>query len=431
MAVHECPRIVIVGAGFGGLYATRTFSHAAVQLTVIDRHNYHLFQPLLYQVATAGLSPSDIAYPIRSVLRRQKNTRVMQAQVLAIKPREHRVVMADGVVDYDYLIVATGARHSYFGHPEWEKFAPGLKGVTDALTIRRRILGAFEQAEREPDEARRRAWLTFVIVGGGPTGLELAGAIAELAFTVMVQDFRRIDSREARVILVQAMQRVLPTYPEALSAEAEQALRRLGVEVHTNTAVTAIQPGWVAVGEQRIPAATVLWAAGVAPSPLARSLGVPLDHTGRVLVEPDLSIPGHPEVFVIGDLAACVDQTGLPLPGLAAVAVQQGHYVARHILNRIEGQSDDPFRYVDKGTLATIGRGKAVADFPVLRMSGFWAWLAWLAVHLFLLIGFRNRFLVLFKWTWALMTSQHGARIMIDGQATLPTTDKDVEERIA
>ncbi|HWV45938.1 MAG TPA: NAD(P)/FAD-dependent oxidoreductase [Nitrospira sp.] len=431
MAAHECPRIVIVGAGFGGLYAARAFNHAAVQLTVIDRQNYHLFQPLLYQVATAGLSPSDIAYPIRSVLRKQNNARVVQAQILAIKPREHRVMMADGVIDYDYLIVATGAGHSYFGHSEWEKFAPGLKSVTDALAIRRRILGAFEQAEREPDAARRRAWLTFVIVGGGSTGLELAGAVAELAFKVMVEDFRRIDSREARVILLQAMQRVLPTYPEALSAEAERALRGLGVEVRTNTAVTAIQPGWVAVGEERIPTATVLWAAGVEPSPLAHSLGVPLDHAGRVLVEPDLSIPGHPEVFVIGDLAACVDQTGHPLPGLAAVAVQQGHYVARHILNLIQGRPGDPFRYVDRGTLATIGRGKAVADFRVFRMSGFWAWVAWLAVHLFLLIGFRNRFLVLFKWTWALMTSQHGARIMIDGTEILPAAHTGVEEGVA
>lgn len=429
MAVRECPRIVIVGAGFGGLYAARAFNHAALQLTVIDRQNYHLFQPLLYQVATAGLSPSDIAYPIRSVLRKQENTQVVQAQVLAIKPREHRVMMADGIVDYDYLIVATGAGHSYFGHSEWEKLAPGLKSVTDALTIRRRILGAFEQAEREPDDARRRTWLTFVIVGGGPTGLELAGAVAELAFKVMVQDFRRIDSREARVILLQAMPRVLPTYPEALSAEAERALRGLGVEVRTNTAVTAIQPGWVAVGEERIPTATVLWAAGVAPSPLAHSLDVPLDHAGRVLVQPDLSIPGHPEVFVIGDLAACVDQAGHLLPGLAAVAVQQGHYVARHILNRIQGRSNDSFRYVDKGTLATIGRGKAVADFRVFRMSGFGAWLAWLAVHLFLLIGFRNRFLVLFKWTWAFMSSQHGARIIIDGAETLSSADTGVEER--
>lgn len=431
MAVRECPRIVIVGAGFGGLYAARAFTHAPLQLTVIDRHNYHLFQPLLYQVATAGLSPSDIAYPIRSVLRKQRNTRVVQAQVLAIKPHEHMVMMTDGAVDYDYLIVATGARHSYFGHSEWEKSAPGLKSVTDALTIRRRILGAFEQAERESDEARRRAWLTFVIVGGGPTGLELAGAVAELAFKVMVQDFRRIDSREARVLLVQAMPRVLPTYPEALSAEAESALRGLGVEVRTNTAVTAIHPGWVTMGEQRIPAATVLWAAGVMPSPLAHSLGVPRDHAGRVLVEPDLSIPGHPEVFVIGDLAACMDQTGHPLPGLAAVAVQQGHYVARHILNLMQGRSSDPFRYVDKGTLATIGRGRAVADFRVFRMSGFWAWLAWLAVHLFLLIGFRNRFLVLFKWTWALMTSQPGASIIIDGTETSSAADTAVKEEIA
>jgi NADH dehydrogenase len=291
MAVRECPHIVIVGAGFGGLSAARAFNQAAVQLTVIDRHNYHLFQPLLYQVATAGLSPSDIAYPIRSVLRKQNNTRVIQAPVLTIQPREHTVLMADSAVAYDYVIVATGARHSYFGHPEWEASAPGLKSLTDALSIRRRILGAFEQAEREPDAARRQTWLTFVIVGGGPTGVELAGAVAELAFNVMVQDFRRIDSREARVILLQAMPRVLPTYPDALSAKAEQALRGLGVEVRTNTAVTAIEPDWVGVGEQRIPAATVLWAAGVAPSPLAHSLGVPLDHAGRVLVEPDLSIP--------------------------------------------------------------------------------------------------------------------------------------------
>ncbi len=323
-----------------------------------------------------------------------------------------KVVLQDGEIGYDYLILATGACHSYFGHPEWEAYAPGLKGVEDALEIRRRILLAFEKAERETDEARRRALLTFVIVGGGPTGVELAGAIGEIACKVMVGDFRAINPQEARIILIEAGPRILPSFPEDLSAKAEASLRKLCVDVRKNLPVTAIQPAAVVVGEERIPAATVLWAAGVAASPLARSLGVPLDRAGRVLVEADLSIPGHPEVFVIGDLAAFVHQASGPLPGLAPVAIQQGRHAAQNILRRCRGLSSKPFHYVDKGTLATIGRAAAVANFGAVKLSGFLAWIAWIFVHIFFLIGFRNRFIVLFEWAWAYVTLQRSARLI-------------------
>jgi NADH dehydrogenase len=408
----ERPHVVIVGAGFGGLYAARALKRADVRVTVIDRRNHHLFQPLLYQVATASLSPSDIAYPIRSVLRRQKNTRVFLAEAASVDVQDRRVILTDGEIVYDYLILGTGAGHSYFGHPEWEAWAPGLKSVEDALEIRRRILVAFERAERETDPARRRAMLTFVIVGGGPTGVELAGAIAEIACKVLAQDFRLINPREARIILVEAGPRVLPSFPEDLSAKAEESLTRLCVEVRKNSLVRAIRPGVVVIGDQPIPAATVLWAAGVSASPLARSLGVKLDRTGRVLVEPDLSIPGHPEVFVIGDLAACFDQAGRPLPGLAPVAVQQGRHAASTILVRCRGLPSAPFRYVDRGTLATIGRAAAVANFGAVKVSGFPAWLLWTFIHIFFLIGFRNRFIVLFEWAWAYFTWQRSARLI-------------------
>jgi NADH dehydrogenase len=404
--------VVIVGAGFGGLYAARTLGRADLQVTVIDRRNYHLFQPLLYQVATASLSPSDIAYPIRGVLRRQKNTRVFLAEATAVNLKERKVILRDGELAYDYLILAAGAEQSYFGHPEWQRYAPALKSVDDALEIRRRILLAFERAEREPDEARRRALLTFVVVGGGPTGVELAGAIGEIACTVMARDFRLINPREARTMLVEAGPRLLPSFPDDLSAKAEALLGRFCVEAWKNASVTAVLPDAVVIGEQRIPTATVLWAAGVTPSPLARSLGAPLDREGRVLVEPDLSIPGHPDVFVIGDVAAFTHQTGAPLPGLAPVAIQQGRHAARNILRRDRRVPSEPFRYKDRGSLATIGRAAAVAHFGAVRLSGFAAWIVWTFVHILFLIGFRNRFIVLFEWAWAYVTLQRSARLI-------------------
>lgn len=412
MTLQDRPHVVIVGAGFGGLYAVRALRRVDVRVTVIDRRNHHLFQPLLYQVATASLSPSDIAYPIRGVLSKQKNARVFLAEATAIDVNARKVILKDGDVGYDFLILATGACHSYFGRPEWESLAPGLKSVEDALEIRRRILLAFERAERENDDARKRALLTFVIVGGGPTGVELAGAIGEIACKVMAEDFRTINPREARVLLVEAGSRVLHSFPEDLSAKAEVSLRKLCVEVRKNSTVTSILPGVVVIGEERIPAATVLWAAGVAASPLARSLGVPLDRSGRVLVEPDLSIPGHPEVFVIGDLAAFVHQGATPLPGLAPVAVQQGRHAALNITRRRRGLPCKPFRYANRGTLATIGRAAAVADFGALKLSGFLAWIAWIFVHILFLVGFRNRFVVMFEWAWSYATWQRSARLI-------------------
>ncbi|PYV43227.1 MAG: FAD-dependent oxidoreductase [Acidobacteria bacterium] len=406
------PRVAIVGGGFGGLYAAQTLTHADLQITLLDRRNHHLFQPLLYQVATAGLSPGDIAYPIRAILRKQKNVRVLLAEVVSIDTGRRLVHLKDGELGYDFLILATGARHAYFGHEEWEINAPGLKSLEDALEIRRRILLAFEKAERATEEARRCALLTFVIVGGGPTGVELAGAIAEIARQVMVSDFRAINPREARIFLVEAGPRILSAFPEELSRAAEEALTKLCVEVKTNCPVTSVEPGRVGLGEDRYPAATVLWAAGVMASPLAKSLGVPLDRVGRVLVEPDLTIPGHPEVFVVGDLAAFTHQTGKPLPGVCPVAIQQGRHAARNIVRASAGLPLEPFRYWDKGNLATIGRAHAVADFGRFKISGFFAWLVWLFVHIFFLIGFRNRFIVLFEWAWAYFTFQRGARLI-------------------
>ena len=406
------PHVVIVGAGFGGLNAARVLRHEPVRVTVIDRHNYHLFQPLLYQVATAGLSASDIAYPIRAILNRQKNTRVLLAEASAIKPDERTVLLTDGTITYDYLILAAGARHSYFGHPEWEPRAPGLKSVDDALEIRRRLLLAFERAEREPEQEKRRTLLTFVVVGAGPTGVELAGAIAEIACHVMVEDFRAIDPREARIILVEAGPRILPSFPEDLATKAEEALKRLGVEVRKDSPVTSVRRDAVVIGAQEIAASTVLWAAGVTASHLAASLGAPLDKAGQILVEPDLSIPGRPEVFVIGDLAAFTHQTGHPLPGLAPVAIQQGQQAARNILLKCQGRPTRTFHYSDRGTMATIGRAKAIADLGAIRFSGFLAWIVWIFVHIFFLIGFRNRFVVLFNWAWAYITTQRSARLI-------------------
>jgi len=406
------PGVVIVGGGFGGLYAARALAQAPVDVTVVDRTNHHVFQPLLYQVATASLSPSQIAYPIRGVLRRQRNTRVILGEAVAVDAARRVVVLADGELAYDYLILAPGARHAYFGHPEWEANAPGLKTLGDALRIRERILLAFEGAERESDPERRRALLTFVVVGGGPTGVELAGAIGEIACTVMARDFRNIDTREAQTILVEAGPRILPAFPPELSAKAERSLERLCVEVRTSAPVTAVEEGAVRLGGERIAAATVLWAAGVQPSPLARSLGVPLDRAGRVIVDDRLTIPGHPEVLVIGDLAACTDAAGKPLPGLAPVAIQQGEYAARAILASVRGETRRAFHYRDKGTMATIGRAAAVVDLGRLRLSGFPAWLLWCFIHILWLIGFRNRFLVMIEWAWAYVRFERSARLI-------------------
>jgi len=415
MSPVPAPRVVIVGGGFGGLYAARALAGAPVDVTVVDRTNHHVFQPLLYQVATASLSPSQIAYPIRGVLRNQKNARVVLGEVTGVDLAHRVVTLADGELPYDYLILASGASHSYFGHDEWEAQAPGLKTLDDALRIRERILLAFERAERERDDARRRALLTFVVVGGGPTGVEMAGAIGEIACKVMPRDFRAIDTRDTRTILVEAGPRLLPAFPESLAARAERALERLCVEVRTGEAVTRMEDGAVWLGADRIAAATVIWAAGVAPSPLARSLGVPLDRAGRVVVNADLSIPGHPEVLVIGDLAACAGAGGKPLPGLAPVAIQAGEHAARNVVRAARGEAALPFRYRDKGTMATIGRNAAVVDLGRLRIWGYPAWLMWCFIHILWLIGFRNRFLVMIEWAWAYVRFERSARLIVRG----------------
>ena len=406
------PHVVIVGGGFGGLNAARALRNARVRVTLVDRRNHHLFQPLLYQVATAALSPADIAYPLRSVLARQKNATVLLADAVGVDREKRELLLADGRIPFDYLVIATGARHAYFGHDDWESNAPGLKSLEDALDVRRRILLAFERAERETDETLRRALLTFVIVGGGPTGVELAGAIGEIARRSLVRDFRSIDPREARILVLEAGPRILPTFPEPLARKAEEALRRLGVEVATGRAVTGVEKGAVITGGVRVPAATVIWAAGVQGSTLAASLDVPRDRAGRVLVERDLSIPEDPKIFVIGDLAAFLHQTGAPLPGVAPVAIQEGRYAARTIEGDLAGKPRRDFRYRDKGGLAVIGRGQAVADLGRLRLSGIAAWLAWAFIHILFLVGFRNRAFVLLEWAWYYFTDQRGARLI-------------------
>jgi NADH dehydrogenase len=407
------PHIVIIGGGFAGLYTARGVRNVPADVTIIDRHNYHLFQPLLYQVATAGLNPSDIAAPIRGILSRQKNVEVLLGEATAIDLAGKRVQLADGgTVSYDLLVVATGATHSYFAHPEWERDAPGLKTIDDALEIRRRVLLAFEEAERESDPELQKAWLTFVVIGAGPTGVELAGALSEIARQTMVRDFRHIKSENARIILLERQERVLPSYPPDLSEKARRQLVDLGVEVITNAVVTGVDDRQVRIGEQVIPTRTVLWGAGVQASPLARSLGVPLDRAGRVLVEPDLTIPGQKEVFVLGDLAAVKQRDGSYVPGVAPAAIQAGQHTARNLERAVAGQPLRAFRYRDKGSLATIGRAAAVADFGKVRFGGFMAWMAWLVIHIFFLIGFRNRFLVITQWAWAYLTYQRGARLI-------------------
>jgi NADH:ubiquinone reductase (H+-translocating) len=402
------PRVVIVGAGFGGLSAATGLKREQVEVTLIDRRNYHLFQPLLYQVATAGLSPAEIAQPIRSILRRQRNATVLLGRVTGVDTETRDVLIGERRVPYDYLIVATGARHNYFGHDEWEAVAPGLKNIEDATAIRRRILLAFEEAENAAHAEDMAPMLTFVVVGGGPTGVELAGQIAELAKKALVADFRKIQPHDARVLLIEAGPRLLPAFPEQLSAVAKRALERLGVEVRLGAAVTACDDQGVMLGDERIQAGVVLWAAGVAASPAARWLAAASDRAGRVKVSPDLSLPGHPEIFVIGDTALAAD----PLPGVAAVAKQAGKYVAGVIGARLRGRPTRPFRYLNLGNLATIGRTAAIADFGWLRLTGWIAWLLWCVVHIFFLIGFRNRLVVALDWLWAYLTFRRGARLI-------------------
>ena len=404
---------MIVGAGFAGIYAAKALGKAPVNLTVVDKHNHHLFQPMLYQVATAGLSESDIASPIRSVLRLQTNTQVLLGEVTEVRPNKREISLVDGSsLNYDYLIIAAGARHSYFGHDDWEILAPGLKSLEDADEIRRRILLAFERAEREPDATRRHAHLTFVVVGGGATGVEVAGALAEIRTYALRRDFRRIDPREATVMLLEGGPRILPAYPPELSQRAKEQLRRLGVEVRESMLVTDVRPGFVSAAGWTIPTGTVVWAAGNVASPLLKSLNVPLDRQGRVLVEPDCTAPGHPEIFVLGDAAAYVHQGEQTLPGIAPVAIQMGQYAARTIQGDLAGRPRVHFSYWDKGQLAVIGRGRAVADLGRFKFGGFFAWLVWIFVHIFFLIGFRNRLLVLFEWAWAYFTYERGARLI-------------------
>ncbi len=417
------PRVVIVGGGFGGLLAARKVARQPVRVTLIDRKNHHTFQPLLYQVATAGLSPGEIAAPIRGILR-GRNIEVLLGEVQDFDLGRRLVKLPDQDVPYDYLIVASGASHAYFGHDDWEPFAPGLKSIEDALEIRRRVLLAFELAERGAANDQNQGetshvQLNFVIVGGGPTGVELAGTLAEIARKVLADEFHAIDPKNTRIVLLEGGPRVLPAYPEDLSRSAEEQLRHLGVEVQTSTMVTGIEPAAVLIGKTRIPAAVILWAAGVAASPLGKKLGAPVDRAGRVLVNPDLSLPGHPEVFVIGDLAALKDEKGKPLPGVAPVAMQEGRATARNIARDLKGEPRKNFHYVDKGSLATIGRAAGIAQFGKLHISGFIAWLSWLFVHIFFLIGFRNRVLVFIQWAWSYFTYERGARL-ITGDTNLP-----------
>jgi NADH:ubiquinone reductase (H+-translocating) len=416
------PRVVIVGGGFAGLSAAKALAGAPVDVTLLDRANHHTFQPLLYQVATAVLAPSEIASPIRWLLRRQRNVTVLLAAVNRVDVTR-RVVIADGgtmEMPYDYLILATGARHAYFSHPEWEALAPGLKSLEDAREMRRRFLLAFEEAEKCDDAGERESWLTFVIVGGGPTGVELAGILPEVARHGIARDFRRIDTRRTRVILLEGGPRVLPSFAEWISERARRDLTELGVEVRTGALVTRIEPDAVYVGDERIACRTVFWAAGNAASPLAKSLGAPLDRVGRVMVRPDLSVPEHPEIFVAGDIAAVMKDDGTLVPGVAPAANQEGRTAAQNLLRTLGGEPRKPFRYHDKGNLATIGRHRAVAQFGKLGVSGYLAWWLWLIVHILYLAGFRNRLVVLVEWGYAYVTYHRGARVITAGRGDPP-----------
>ena len=410
------PHVVIIGGGFGGLAAAQALERAAVRVTLLDRRNHHLFQPLLYQVATAGLSPGDIAAPIRWVLRHQQNTRVLLAEARRVDVASRTVELDEGSLQYDYLVVATGATHAYFGRADWEKFAPGLKTLDDAIEIRRRVLLAFEVAERTTDPDERRRLLTFVIVGGGPTGVEMAGAVVEMARQTLRDEFRSISTELARVLLIEAGPTILSSFPDDLRKSGHEQLERLGVEILENTRVTGVDNRGVSLGDRRIEASTVIWAAGVAASPLGQSLGVPLDRAGRVYVEPDLTIPGHPEVYVIGDLATLAED-GKPLPGVAPVAQQQAAHAAKNIVRTIAGQPRQPFKYFNWGNLATIGRAAAVAEFGRVHLTGAVGWLVWLFVHIMKLVGFRNRVLVLVQWAGSYMTYQRSVRLITGREA--------------
>jgi NADH dehydrogenase len=423
---NDTPGVVVVGGGFGGLEAARDLAsaHAPVRLTVVDRTNHHLFQPLLYQVATAQLSPADISAPIRAVVGRHPNVEVLLAEVTGVDVARRRVLLGARSISYDYLVLATGAGQSYFGHEDWAAYAPSLKTVADATAIRNHILLAFELAEDEPDPELRRALLTFVVVGGGPTGVELAGAIAELARHALAGQFHHIDPTSTRVVLVEAMDRILPAFPQKLGRAAHAELQRLGVRVRTRSPVERVDAAGAVIAGERLDARTVIWAAGVSASPAGRWIGAEVDKSGRVRVGPELTVPGHPEIYVIGDTAVAM-QDGKPLPGVAPVAMQQGRYVARAIRARIEGRRPKrPFRYFDKGYLATVGRGYAIGSIGPLQLSGFPAWLVWAGVHISYLIGFRNRVLVMLQWAWAYVTYQRGARLIPAG----PETERKARE---
>lgn len=410
---NDQARVVIVGGGFGGLAAARALRRAPVDVTLVDRRNHHLFQPLLYQVATAGLSPADIAYPIRSVLRRQANASVLLAEAVDVDVARRELVLKDGRLAYDYLILATGARHAYFGHDDWATFAPGLKKIDDATDIRRRILLAFERAEATDDEAERKALLTFVVIGGGATGVEMAGAIAEVAHWALADEFRVIDPTQARIILVEAGPRLLPAFPENLSEHARRSLEKLGVEVHLGRAVERCDASGIVYGGEHLAARTIVWGAGVQASPAAKWLGANKDRAGRVLVDKDLTAPGHPDIFVIGDTAAVKDDQGQPVPGIAPAAKQMGAYAGRVIAARLAGNaSPGPFRYRHAGSLATIGRSAAVADFGWLKVTGWIAWWLWGIAHIYFLIDFRSRFIVAMQWFWSYLTFRRGARLI-------------------
>ncbi|WP_371183797.1 NAD(P)/FAD-dependent oxidoreductase [Xanthomonas sacchari] len=418
------PHLIVVGGGFAGLWATRALAKSPLRITLIDRRNHHLFQPLLYQVATAGLSAPDIAAPLRQILRHQDNVEVRLGEVVDIDKQTRQVRLADGqTLAYDYLLVATGATHAYFGHDDWAAHAPGLKTLDDALQLRRHLLLAFERAEAETDPAARAAWLSFAIVGGGPTGVELAGTLAEIARHTLKHEFRRIDPAEARVRLIEAGPRVLSSFPEHLSAKAQKQLEKLGVEVLTGVPVADIDASGYRLGSTFVPARTVVWAAGVAASPLAKTLQTPLDRSGRVQVQPDLSVPGHPELFVAGDLAAVQQADGRPVPGVAPAAKQMGRHVADTLRRRLRGDTASvPFRYADYGNLATIGRMAAIVHLGRLQLSGVLAWWFWLAAHVFFLIGFRNRVVVLLNWAWAYWSYQRAARIILGEPPAAETT---------
>ena len=411
----QAKHVVVVGAGFGGLNAVKELGNAAgVEVTVIDRSNHHLFQPLLYQVAMAGLSPADIAAPIRSLVASYRNVRVLQGTLTALDPASRSVTTDFGGLNYDYLVLACGARHSYFGHDEWEEHAPGLKTLEQATEIRRRILSAFEVAERISDKEEQRRQLTFVVVGGGPTGVELAGAIGEMSRFTLARDFRNIDAKLARIILIEAGPRILPMFSEAQAGRATRDLETLGVQVWASCKVTGIDPEGVTAGDKRIRAATVLWAAGVEASAIGRQVGADIDRQGRVMVEADLSVKAYPNVFVIGDMAHCANETGKPLPGTAPVAMQQGRYVARAILRDLKGEKRDPFHFVDKGQMATIGRSRAILDVGRLHLAGWLAWVLWLIIHIYYLTGFKNRVLVVAQWAWSYLTFGRGARLIVN-----------------